>query len=90
MRNTLWLVIVVVILRMVFGLLVAMLVIRVKRGGRFFRTLYYAPYLAPPVAGTIAFVFLLNPGTGAVNTVLGRLDCRSRDGSTTLPGRSRR
>jgi multiple sugar transport system permease protein len=50
-----------------------MLVIRLKRGGGFFRTLYYAPYLAPPVAGTIAFVFLLNPGTGAVNTVLGRL-----------------
>ena len=73
MRNTLWLVVVIVTLRMVFGLVVAMLVIRLKRGGGFFRTLYYAPYLAPPVAGTIAFVFLLNPGTGAVNTVLGRL-----------------
>ena len=64
MRNTLWLVVVIVTLRMLFGLAVAMLVIRVKRGGGFFRTLYYAPYLAPPVAGTIAFVFLLNPGTG--------------------------
>jgi multiple sugar transport system permease protein len=73
MRNTLWLVVVIVILRMVVGLVIAMLVIRLKRGGNFFRTLYYAPYLAPPVAGTIAFVFLLNPGTGAVNTVLGRL-----------------
>jgi multiple sugar transport system permease protein len=73
MRNTLWLVVVIVTLRLVFGLVVAMLVIRLKRGGGFFRTLYYAPYLAPPVAGTIAFVFLLNPGTGAVNTVLGRL-----------------
>ena len=26
------------------------------------------PYLAPPVAATMAFVFLLNPGTGPVNT----------------------
>ena len=34
---------------------------------------FYAPYLAPPVAGTLAFVFLLNPGTGPVNTILGRL-----------------
>ena len=51
-------------------LAVALLVIRLKRGGGFFRTLYYAPYLAPPVAGTIAFVFLLNPGTGPVNVVL--------------------
>jgi multiple sugar transport system permease protein len=73
MRNTLWLVVVIVTLRILFGLAVAVLVIRVKRGGGFFRTLYYAPYLAPPVAGTIAFVFLLNPGTGAVNTVLGHL-----------------
>ena len=73
MRNTLWLVVVVVTLRVLFGLAVGMLVIRVKRGGGFFRTLYYAPYLAPPVAGTIAFVFLLNPGTGPVNVLLGRL-----------------
>ena len=73
MRNTLWLVVVVVTLRVLFGLAVGMLVIRVKRGGGLFRTLYYAPYLAPPVAGTIAFVFLLNPGTGPVNVLLGRL-----------------
>jgi multiple sugar transport system permease protein len=73
MRNTLWLVVVVVTLRVLFGLAVALLVIRVKRGGGIFRTLYYAPYLAPPVAGTIAFVFLLNPGTGPVNVILGHL-----------------
>jgi len=73
MRNTLWLVLVVVTLRVVFGLAVAMLVLRLKRGGGLVRTLYYAPYLAPPVAATIAFVFLLNPGTGPVNVVLGHL-----------------
>ena len=73
MRNTLWLVLVVVTLRVVFGLVVAMLVLRLKRGGGLVRTLYYAPYLAPPVAATIAFVFLLNPGTGPVNVVLGHL-----------------
>jgi multiple sugar transport system permease protein len=73
MRNTVWLVVVVVTLRVLFGLAVALLVIRLKRGGGVFRTLYYAPYLAPPVAGTIAFVFLLNPGTGPVNVILGHL-----------------
>jgi len=73
MRNTLWLVIVIVTLRVLVGLAVAQLVIVVKRGGGLFRTLYYAPYLVPPVAGTLAFVFLLNPGTGAVNIVLGHL-----------------
>jgi multiple sugar transport system permease protein len=70
MRNTLWLVVVVVSLRVIYGLAVGLLVVRLKRGGSVFRTLYYAPYLAPPVAGTIAFVFLLNPGTGPVNVVL--------------------
>src|SRR3954454_17056320 len=73
MRNTVWLVLVIVTLRVLFGLGVALLVIRLKQGGGIFRTLYYAPYLAPPVAGTMAFVFLLTPGTGPVNVVLGRL-----------------
>jgi multiple sugar transport system permease protein len=73
MSNTVWLVVVVVTLRVLSGLAVALLVIRLRQGGGLFRTLYYAPYLAPPVAGTMAFVFLLNPGTGPVNVVLGRL-----------------
>ena len=62
-----------VTLRVVFGLAVGMLVTRIKRGAGLLRTLFYAPYLAPPVAGTLAFVFLLNPGTGPVNTILGKL-----------------
>jgi len=73
LRNTLWLVVVTVTLRVVSGLAVGLLAIRIKRGSGLFRTLAYAPYLAPPVAGTLAFVFLLNPGTGPVNTVLDRL-----------------
>jgi multiple sugar transport system permease protein len=31
------------------------------------------PALAPPVAATLGFVYLLNPSTGPVNTVLGHL-----------------
>jgi multiple sugar transport system permease protein len=73
LRNTVWFVLVMVSLRMLFGLAIGTLVVRLKRGGGLFRTLYYAPYLAPPVAGTIAFVFLLNPGTGPVNIILGHL-----------------
>ena len=36
-----------------------------------FRTIFYLPALAPPVAATLAFVYLLNPATGPVNTLLG-------------------
>jgi len=73
MRNTLWFVVVLVSLRILAGLALGMLVIHVKRGSTTLRTIFYAPFLAPPVAATLAFVFLLNPGTGPVNTILGHI-----------------
>ncbi|WP_443078716.1 carbohydrate ABC transporter permease [Streptomyces sp. NBC_01497] len=69
--NTIWLVVVMVALRVVFGLGIGLLITKVKTGVGFFRTAFYLPYLAPPVAATVAFVFLLNPSTGPVNRVLG-------------------
>ncbi|MEW2065506.1 sugar ABC transporter permease [Streptomyces sp. NPDC007346] len=71
--NTLWLVVVMVTCRVVFGLGVGLLITKIKTGTGVFRTLFYLPYLAPPVAATLAFVFLLNPGTGPVNAILGDL-----------------
>uniref|UniRef100_A0AAU3H054 Sugar ABC transporter permease n=1 Tax=Streptomyces sp. NBC_01401 TaxID=2903854 RepID=A0AAU3H054_9ACTN len=68
--NTLWLVVVMVTLRVVFGLGIGLLITKIKTGVGLFRTAFYIPYLAPPVAATVAFVFLLNPSTGPVNTVL--------------------
>ncbi|MFJ1754459.1 carbohydrate ABC transporter permease [Kitasatospora sp. NPDC088134] len=73
LRNTLWLVVVMVTLRVAFGLGIGMLITKVKTGAGFFRTAFYLPYLAPPVAATMAFAFLLNPGTGPVNHLLGEL-----------------
>jgi multiple sugar transport system permease protein len=73
LRNTVWLVVVMVALRVVFGLSLGLLVTKVKTGASALRTLFYLPYLAPPVAATMAFAFLLNPGTGPVNVILGKL-----------------
>ncbi|MFD7228025.1 carbohydrate ABC transporter permease [Streptomyces sp. NPDC059881] len=73
LRNTLWLIVVMVSLRVVFGLGVGLLVTRIRTGAGLFRTLFYLPYLAPPVAATMSFVFLLNPGTGPANTILAAL-----------------
>ncbi|AUH42971.1 carbohydrate ABC transporter permease [Streptomyces sp. CMB-StM0423] len=73
LANTLWLVLVMVTLRTVFGLGIGLLITKIKTGAGVFRTLFYLPYLAPPVAATMSFVFLMNPGTGPVNTILGRL-----------------
>lgn len=69
--NTLWLVAVLTVLRVAFGLGVASILARVTKGAGLFRTLCYLPSLVPPVAATLTFVFVFNPGTGPVNTVLG-------------------
>ncbi|GAA1225411.1 sugar ABC transporter permease [Kitasatospora nipponensis] len=73
LANTLWLVVVMVTARVLFGLAIGMLITRVKTGLGTLRSLFYLPYLAPPVAATTAFVYLLNPGTGPVNQLLHRL-----------------
>ncbi|GHJ37569.1 carbohydrate ABC transporter permease [Streptomyces sp. TS71-3] len=70
--NTLWLVLVMVTCRVVFGLGIGVLITKVRTATGAFRTLFYLPYLAPPVAATMAFAFLLNPGTGPVNSLLDR------------------
>jgi multiple sugar transport system permease protein len=69
-RNTAWLVAIMIPARMCFGLFVAGVLTTIRRGAGWFRALYYLPALAPPVAATLAFVFLFNPATGPVNTAL--------------------
>ncbi|GAT67345.1 sugar ABC transporter permease [Planomonospora sphaerica] len=68
--NTLWLVVFMVPAQLLFALGVAWLVTRLKAGAGFFRTVFYLPSLIPTVAGTVAFVFLLNPATGPMNQFL--------------------
>src|SRR3954462_14983201 len=72
-KNTLWIIVVMVPLQVLFAFGVAMMLARAKRGGGFFRTVFYLPALAPPVAATLAFVYILNPATGPVNIILSRI-----------------
>src|SRR5437660_3210889 len=69
-KNTLWLIAVLVPLQVLFAFGIALLLARARLGVGFFRTIFYLPALAPPVAATLGFVYLLNPATGPVNTVL--------------------
>jgi multiple sugar transport system permease protein len=69
--NTLWLVFIAVPLKVMFAFGVALMLTRARRGIGFFRTVFYLPALAPPVAAALGFVYLLNPATGPVNQVLG-------------------
>jgi multiple sugar transport system permease protein len=71
--NTAWLVVVMVPARMLGALATGLLLARFGRGAGIYRTLFYLPALAPPVAATLAFVFLFKPGTGPVNSLLARI-----------------
>ncbi|WP_460368497.1 carbohydrate ABC transporter permease [Actinocorallia lasiicapitis] len=57
--------------QVLFALGVAQLLTTFKSGGSLLRTIFYLPSLVPMVAGTVAFVYLLNPATGPVNQALG-------------------
>src|SRR3954453_7710013 len=72
-RNTIWMLLISVPLQVMFAFGVAAMLIRARRGLGFYRTVFYLPALAPPVAATLGFVYLLNPAFGPVNTVLGKL-----------------
>jgi multiple sugar transport system permease protein len=72
-RNTLWLMAFAVPLQVLFAFGVAAMIVRARAGVGFFRTVFYLPTLAPPVAATLGFTYILNPATGPVNTVLGWL-----------------
>jgi multiple sugar transport system permease protein len=71
--NPLWFVVILVPVRMVTSLGIAALLVRARRASGFWRTVFYLPALVPPVAAVVAFVFLFNPGTGPVNTLLSYL-----------------
>ncbi len=72
-RNTLWLLVFMVPLQVLFAFGLAVMLTRARRGVGFFRTVFYLPALIPPVAATLGFVYLLNPATGPVNTLLAEI-----------------
>ena len=72
-KNTLWMIVFAVPLQVLFAFGIALMVSRARRGVGFFRTVFYLPALAPPVAATLGFVYILNPATGPVNIILKHL-----------------
>lgn len=71
-RNTLWIVVISTPIQVVFAMGTAMVLIRVKRGGSLYRTIFFAPTMVPAVAATLGFLFLLNP-SGPLDRLLGLL-----------------
>ena len=69
-KNTLWLIAILVPLQVIFAWGIALMLARARQGAGFFRTVFYLPSLVPPVAATLAFVYVFNPATGPVNSIL--------------------
>jgi multiple sugar transport system permease protein len=72
-RNTIWMILIAVPLQVLFAFGVALMLSRARRGVGVLRTIFYLPALAPPVAATLAFVYLLNPANGPVNIFLSKI-----------------
>lgn len=69
-RNTLWMIVIQVPITLVFAFWVAHLVSKVRHGAGLFRTIFYLPTLAPPVAAALGFVYIFNGSTGPVDQIL--------------------
>ena len=72
-RNTLWIIVFGVPLRVLFGMATAMLLTRPRRGTNAYRTLYYMPSVVPRVGSALVFVYLFNPINGPINVMLGKI-----------------
>jgi multiple sugar transport system permease protein len=68
--NTVWFIVILVPVRIIGAMFVAWVLTRARRTSGILRTIYYLPALIPPVASTIAYVFVLNPRNGPANQIL--------------------
>src|SRR4051794_14331155 len=71
-RNTLWMVAIMVPLRTVWAMFAAWVIGSVKRGQRAYRTLFFVPAIVPVVGASLAFIVMLNPA-GPVNGLLAKV-----------------
>ena len=68
-RNTIWIIVWGLPLQIALSILTAWMLTKPKRGVKTYRTIFFLPSLAPPVAVALAFVFILNPATGPINAL---------------------
>jgi multiple sugar transport system permease protein len=69
-RNTVWLIVVGVPLRISFAIFTAWLLTLPRHGSRVYRTVYFIPSIAPPVAASLAFILVFQPAFGPINQIL--------------------
>lgn len=73
LNNTLYMVAIAVPLGLIASFICALLLNLKVRGQAFYRVVYFLPSIVPTVAGTILFLWLLNPQVGLVNNILAKI-----------------
>ena len=71
LSNTLYMVVIGVPLTLLASFFCAVLLNLKVRGQSFYRVIYFLPSIVPTVAGTILWLWILNPQTGILNALLG-------------------
>jgi len=71
--NTLYMVLIAVPLELIVSFICAILLNLKVAGQSIYRVIYFLPSIVPVVAGTILWLWLLNPQVGLINTLLGSI-----------------
>jgi multiple sugar transport system permease protein len=71
--NTLYMVLIAVPISLIVSFICAVLLNLKIRGQSIYRVIYFLPSIVPIVAGTILWLWLLNPQVGLINTLLGKV-----------------
>jgi len=71
LKNTLYMVVFAVPLGILFSFICAILLNFKIKGQSVYRVTYYLPSIVPTVASTLLWLWILNPQTGLMNTILG-------------------
>ncbi len=70
LKNTVWISVVSIPLRIAFAMFAAWVLTKPKRGRNIYRTIFFLPSMVPAVAATMAFTYIFNPAYGPINRML--------------------
>ena len=77
LKNTVWISVVSIPLRIAFAMFTAWILTKPKRGSNFYRTIFFLPSMVPAVAATMVFAYIFNPAYGPINKVLETLGVKN-------------
>ena len=69
-KNTIWISVISIPLRIGFALFTAWILTKPKRGSTIYRTMFFIPAMVPTVAATMSFTYIFNPAFGPINKFL--------------------